>query len=184
MQPTQRDLDKFKEIEDKKRDINHPVTGDFVELKDGTIERIAHIWDDGDIQFMDGNGSFFLCNNGSCSMSGSLKSGVQLELEKVGTKEGYCWFFSNGIQGMGRGTTNTIQFNLFREVKINKNQSKDNEELQAWIKEYCTPTKEIIYDDVKKNDLLSEFITLKTVCFRVVERCGFITIDLNPNNMQ
>lgn len=52
MHATKNDLEKFNQIEKKKREINHPVAGDFVELKDKTVERIAHIWSDGDIQFI------------------------------------------------------------------------------------------------------------------------------------
>lgn len=115
MKPSERDIAYFQTVEALKRQSASPMVGDFVRLKDGRLKRIAHIWGDGDIQLCDG-GSFYLNASGSCSMSGSLDSSLQLQLELVGVHRGLCWRFADGIAGAGRGVDFVIDFNLFTEV--------------------------------------------------------------------
>ena len=115
MKPSERDIAYFQTVEALKRQSASPVVGDFVRLKNGRLKRIAHIWDDGDIQLCDG-GSFYLNSSGSCSMSGSLDSSFPLRLSLVGVQRGSCWCFGDGIAGAGRGVSSEIDFNLFAEV--------------------------------------------------------------------
>lgn len=63
-----------------------PQVGDFVVRKDGHYKRIAYLWGDEAIQLADG-GSFYLCDTGDASYSGSLDPGIIQRRSKIGSAE-------------------------------------------------------------------------------------------------
>lgn len=111
------DIEMFYNIESIKRDVEYAVVGDFVELKNGSIERIAHVWSTNEFQFESGIGNFNLNKSGSCSMSGSLNQSVVMNLKKLEkTHKGKCWIFSEGKANRGNSVYHKIEFNLFKEI--------------------------------------------------------------------
>ena len=104
---------KAKEIEAKNKEIaqarcstrhefDTPQEGDFLRLANGEFRRVAHKWEEDDIQPTCSKcglvgGSFFLGSGGHSTMSGSLDDAIKAEFVDSGeTKMGRFWFPSLG----------------------------------------------------------------------------------------
>lgn len=93
-----------------------PLVGDFVIMPNGDTKRFAYAWDDGIQVTWKDDGSFYLCHNGSASMSGSLDPSIPYEqLEKTKEfREGQFWFFHHNISGAHRGVYFKIRCPVWR----------------------------------------------------------------------
>ncbi len=82
----------------KRRDtLQGPLAGDFIIMKDGTVERFSHDWGE-DIQTSDGRfgWSFHLCKDGNADFSGGLNPAImksELELVPDDIRLGHFWIF-------------------------------------------------------------------------------------------
>jgi len=93
-----------------------PRVGDFVQMPNGAMRRVAYAWPDGDgAQTCDG-GSFSISKSGRASMSGSLYPSQLWEYFKLTdeTKPGTFWFFSHGVAGAGRGVDFYLPCRVYR----------------------------------------------------------------------
>lgn len=98
-----------------------PLAGDFICFTDGVYLRIAYCWSDGaewlgPAQTEDGSGSYYLQSGGSCSMSGSLDSGVPLERLSATDelREGSAWIFHRDSAGADRGRNFRADFRVWK----------------------------------------------------------------------
>lgn len=98
------------ETRNKRTDI---LTGDYLEMPDGSISRVTYNHENG-VQDGGGAGSFFLCKSGNGSYSGSL-NGIK-PLDKIKptnrTKKALFWIFSENWSGANRG------FYFYIDVKV------------------------------------------------------------------
>lgn len=96
--------------------------GDVIELPNGKKTRVAHVWDDGQIQTADGSGSIYL-GNGYASYSGSLNSGVkksQLTKTTKKSKERF-WFFDRDFARGGGGIDVSFDVPVWKSKTNNVN---------------------------------------------------------------
>ena len=91
-----------------------PQVGDFVVRKDGHHKRIAYLWGDEAIQLADG-GSFYLCDTGDASYSGSLDPGIPPKLELTEeVRSGEFWVFHHDFVLAHNGVTFSIPCRVYR----------------------------------------------------------------------
>lgn len=94
--------------------IQGPRVGDYLRLPYDLYTRFTYDWGDS-IQTGGGAGSYHLGSSGYTSYSGGLDSGVKKTdiIQTDETKEGYIWFFDQGISGANRGVDFKISFRVF-----------------------------------------------------------------------
>lgn len=95
-------------------EIEHAISGDWVDFADGVVRRISHVWDPPPpyrnwIQTSDA-GSWYL-GEGYVSFSGGLFTGVPAEsLTDTGTfRRASVWFFHHDHWGAHRGVSGTVE---------------------------------------------------------------------------
>lgn len=92
--------------------------GEFVRLKDGSLRRIAHVWEKNlpscHLQLAE-NGSIYL-GNSYTDFSGGLDSGLDLNLRHTGeTLEGSCWLFDGDDARAHGGVYHKALFKVWDE---------------------------------------------------------------------
>lgn len=151
--------------------------GDFLKLPEGIgYTRFTHDWGE---TIQTGNGSFYF-GSGYCSFSGGLDSGVKRAdlIQTDELKNGFIWFFDNGLSGANRGKNFEIKFRVF-ELKegadlsglpqieaFHKKQIRDKAETITRIngngKEYTLPLPEIRVASRELNSVALDWIKKQT----------------------
>lgn len=97
--------------------IPGPRIGDYVFLKNGSLHRFTHEWDESIQTAPAGNGSFYL-GNGYASYSGGLDPAIpkdKLELIPYQEMNGRFWFFHHDIRAAHQGVNCEIKCRLYGE---------------------------------------------------------------------
>ena len=97
-----------------------PDVGDYIRMKDGTLRRFTHKWDDGiQVTVRGQSGSFYMLTNGAASYSGSLDPSVPMnKIRRTDeTALGTFWFFDGERSGAGRGIDCAIPCRVFEEME-------------------------------------------------------------------
>jgi len=91
--------------------------GQFINLPDGQMVIISHVWEDS-VQ-TSGGGSMCLGSGGGLSYSGGLDSGISKKdlILTDETRKGGIWFFHEGRSGGNRGVNFSISFKVYRTEK-------------------------------------------------------------------
>lgn len=107
--------------------ISGARVGDFIRMKDGSLQRFTHDWGDG-LQTTGGDirdaphyasyGSFYFGGT-YVSYSGGLDPMIpNTEIEKIEDEkiEGWFWFFHHNFSGAGRGVNFKLPCRLFKQI--------------------------------------------------------------------
>jgi|WetSurMetagenome_2_1015567.scaffolds.fasta_scaffold542933_2 hypothetical protein len=100
--------------------ISSPRVGDYIVMKDKSLQRFSHEWEDG-LQTTDGRFgcSFHMFSNGGVSFSGGLNPTVKFENIQLLSGDlhfGLFWMFDHDISGAGREINFSIAVRTYLEV--------------------------------------------------------------------
>lgn len=104
--------------------ISGPRVGDYIKMLDGSLRRFTHDWGDG-LQTTvgqnhpcNGDESFYLCDNGALSFSGSLDPSIDLsKIADTGkTKIGNCWFFHRDYATAHNGVHAEVDCRIYKQT--------------------------------------------------------------------
>lgn len=101
-----------------------PRVGDYVEMLDGSLRRLTHDWGDGIQTTVPprhpcyGDSSFYICQNGTLSFSGSLGERVQVSalIDTGRTLRGSVWFFHHDVPAAGAGVSGDVVCRVYRQA--------------------------------------------------------------------
>lgn len=101
-----------------------PRVGDYIEMLDGSLRRFTHDWGDslqttvGTNHPCSGDESFYLCDNGALSFSGSLAPPIDISnIADTGkTRSGGCWFFHRDYATAHNGVRAEVDCRIYKQT--------------------------------------------------------------------
>jgi hypothetical protein len=94
------------------------LQGDVIRYKNGTTERVTHVWHDGQIQAGGGSGSYYMHKSGTGEYSGGLNSGLHISKLKLTdqTEPHSFWLFSKDWAGGNRSIYFKCPVKVWEEI--------------------------------------------------------------------